>query len=327
MIFSLAEKIEREKEHVTVACVVSAGGSEDDDSGEALTITVVIISTSSNARAKKNEEREELIITFSCRRQRWTMESEQHPPPSSSTLLSHQHDFSSLVSWPDHWQPESFEIITSNTSNLPSDMTQVVPEHVARAKLSDGGNNNNNNNSRKENNSTQKTRPQRSNSATLSTISVTCETDTSVKSSRSHPQASSSKQSSIMFNTTNNIATSHSTSALTNVSTIPPASFHNHHQQQRKTSISASSDMNIVHEKVNLIASASTMSIPNKHLIKTTTGATGGPLASTKSLSIKHKSTSFDDHRSTRGIGKSVLEHLVFVFPENVRRILAGPKK
>jgi hypothetical protein len=85
--------------------------------------------------------------------------------------------------------------------------------------------------------------------------------------------------------------------------------------------------MNIVHEKANLIASASTMSIPNRHSIKTTTGATGGPLASTKSLSIKHKSTSFDDHRSTRGIGKSVLEHLVFVFPENVRRILAGPKK
>jgi hypothetical protein len=248
------------------------------------------------------------------------MESEQHPPPSSSTLLSHQHDFSSLVSWPDHWQPESFEIITTNISNLPSDMTQVVPEHVARAKL--GGNN-----SRKENNSTQKTRPQRSNSATLSTISVTCETDTSVKSSHSRHQPSPSKQSSIMFNTTNNIGTSHSTSALTNVSIVPPSSFHNHHHQQRKTSISASSDMNIVHEKVNLIASASTMSIPNKHLIKTTTGATGGPLASTKSLSIKHKSTSFDDHRSTRGIGKSVLEHLVFVFPENVRRILTGPKK
>ena len=251
------------------------------------------------------------------------MESEQHPP-SSSSLLSHQHDFSSLVSWPDHWQPESFEITTTNTSNIPSEMTQVVPEHVARAKLG-GGNNNNNNNSRKENNSTQRTRPQRSNSATLSTISVTCETDTSVKTHHSRPQPSPSKQSSIMFNTTNNIGASHSTSALTTVSIVPRSSFHNH--QQRTTSISTSSEMNIVHEKANLIASASTMSIPNKHLIKTTTGATGGPLASTKSLSIKHKSTSFDDHRSTRGIGKSVLEHLVFVFPENVRRILAGPKK
>ena len=41
----------REKEHVTLACVVSVGGSEDDDSGEALTVTVVIISTSSHARA------------------------------------------------------------------------------------------------------------------------------------------------------------------------------------------------------------------------------------------------------------------------------------
>ena len=70
------------------------------------------------------------------------------------------------------------------------------------------------------------------------------------------------------------------------------------------------------------------MSIPNKHLIKTTTtGAAGGTLASGKNLSMKHKSASFDDHRSTRGVGKSVLEHLVFVFPENVRRILSGPKK
>ncbi len=247
------------------------------------------------------------------------MESEQHPS-SSSSLLSHQHDFSSLVSWPHHWQPESFEIITNNTSNISSHMTQVVPEHVARAKLGGG-----NNNSRKENNSTQKTRPQRSNSATLSTISVTCDTDTSIRGRNTRPQQSPSNQSSIMFNTTNNMAASHSTSALTNVSIVPPSSFSNHHRP--KTSMSTSSDMNIVHEKANLAASASTMSIPNKHLIKTTTGAVGGALTSTKSLSIKHKSTSFDDHRSTRGIGKSVLEHLVFVFPENVRRILSGPKK
>jgi hypothetical protein len=248
------------------------------------------------------------------------MESGQHPPPSSSSLLSHQHDFSSLVSWPHHWQPESFEIITNNTSDISSDMTQVVPEHVARAKLGGG-----NNNSRKENNSTQKTRPQRSNSATLSTISVTCDTDTSIRGRNNRSQQSPSDKSSIMFNTTNNIVASHSTSALTNVSIIPPSSFSNH--KQRKTSMSTSSDMNIVHEKTNLASSTSTMSIPNKHLIKTTTGAVGGALTSTKSLSIKHKSTSFDDHRSTRGIGKSVLEHLVFVFPENVRRVLAGPKK
>jgi hypothetical protein len=59
VIFSLAEKKSREKEHVTVACVVSAGGSEDDDSGEALTITVVIISTSSNARAQQKKPKKE----------------------------------------------------------------------------------------------------------------------------------------------------------------------------------------------------------------------------------------------------------------------------
>ncbi len=248
------------------------------------------------------------------------MESEQHPL-SSSSLLSHQHDFSSLVSWPDHWQPESFEITTTNPSHIASNMTQVVPEHVARAKLGGGENDN----SQKENNSTQNRLPQRSNSATLSTISVVCDTDTSI---RSRPEQPPTKKSSIMFNTTNNIAASHSTSALTNVSIIRPSSFsnHHHHQQSRETSISTSSEMNIVHEKSHL--TASTMSIPNKHSIKTTTTAVvGGTLTSTKNLSMKHKSTSFDDHRSTRGIGRSVLEHLVFVFPENVRRILAGPKK
>jgi hypothetical protein len=200
-------------------------------------------------------------------------------------------------------------------------MTQVVPEHVARAKLGGG-----NNNSRKENNSTQKARPQRSNSATLSTISVTCDTDTSTRTRNTRPSQSPTKTSSIIKNTTNNIAASHSTSALSNVSTIPPNSFSNH--EQRKTSMSTSSDMNIIHEKSNIASSASAMSIPNKHLIKTTaTGAIGGTLASTKNPAIKHKSTSFDDHRSTRGVGKSVLEHLVFVFPENVRRILSGSKK
>src|ERR1700737_3127685 len=108
------------------------------------------------------------------------MESEQHP--SSSPLLLHRYDFSSLVSWPHHWQPEPFEI-TRNSPGiniLNNQMTQVVPEHVARAKL-DGSTNNNSTRNRKENNSTQKKRPQRSNSATLSGISVTCDTDTSVR--------------------------------------------------------------------------------------------------------------------------------------------------
>lgn len=257
------------------------------------------------------------------------MESEQqqqHPPSSSSSLSSHQHDFSSLVSWPDHWQPESFEITTNLTSNTSPEMTQVVPEHVARAQLGGSGNLN----SHKEIHSTPTVRPQRSNSATISAITVTCDTDeTSNKSPHSPSQLSPSKSSSIRFPTTHHMGTSHSASTLTNLSILSPCSLNNH--QQRQTSMSTSSDMNIVHEKGNSSASASTMSIPNKHFIKTTTTTTtataGGTSASTKALSIKHKSTSLDDHRSTRTIGKSVLEHLVFVFPENVRRILAGPKK
>ncbi|CAF1545895.1 unnamed protein product [Rotaria sp. Silwood1] len=232
---------------------------------------------------------------------------------------------SCLVSWPHHWQPESFEITTNNTSTIDSQMTQVVPEHVARAKVVSG-----NTNSRKDNSTSQKNRSQRSNSATLSAISVTCDTDISTRTRNNHSQQISTKKSPHLFTTTNNIAASRSTSALTNVSIIPPNSFNNHlqqqQQQQRKTSMSAACEINIIHEKPNIVSSASTMSIPNKHLIKTTTGAVGGTLPSVKSLSIKHKSTSFDDHRSTRGIGKSVLEHLVFVFPENVRRILSGPK-
>ncbi|CAF1349761.1 unnamed protein product [Adineta steineri] len=251
------------------------------------------------------------------------MESERHPSSSSSSsasFFSHQHDFSSLVSWPHHWQPESFEITTNSSSTASSDMTQVVPEHVVCAKLGGG-----NNSSRKDNSSLLKNRPQRSNSATLSTISVTCDTDSSSRLRNPHPQQSPPTNLSTMLNTTNNKAASHSTSALTNVSINSSSTFINH--PEYKTSMSTSSEMNIAHEKSNIVSSASTMSIPNKHSIKTTTtGAIGGTLASTRNLSIKHKSTSFDDHRSTRGIGKSVLEHLVFVFPENVRRILAGPK-
>ena len=249
------------------------------------------------------------------------MESEQHPP-SSSSLLTHEHDFSSLVSWPYHWQPESFEITTNTTSNLHSNMTQVVPEHVARAKLSGGNGNNPNTRKENTNNSTQKARPQRSNSATLSTISVTCDTDTSIKSRSSRPPqpvvVTPSKKSSNLFRTTNNMTASNSTSALTNVSIVRSNFVNNPSQKQRQTSSSMTSDINVIHDKTN------------KHLIKTqatTMMASASALSSARNLSMKHKSTSLDDHRSTRGLGKSVLEHLVFVFPENVRRILAGPKK
>ncbi|CAF5081303.1 unnamed protein product, partial [Rotaria magnacalcarata] len=57
-------------------------------------------------------------------------------------------------------------------------MTQVVPEHLARAKLSNNvnnNNNNNNNNTRRETNSTYKNRTHRSIPATSSAISVTCD--------------------------------------------------------------------------------------------------------------------------------------------------------
>jgi len=277
------------------------------------------------------------------------MESEQHP---SSLLLSHQHDFSSLVSWPNHWQPESFEITTNhistsfNSNNFNNQMTQVVPEHIARAKLgstSSGSGDTINNNVRKENNSTHKNRLQRSNSATLSTISVTCDTDTSTRSRNTRHQQSPTRKALI---SNNNIATSRSSTGLMNVAVNPPpTSIRNHHHQYKSstnssssmsTSLTTASGMNIIHEKSTLNSSASTISIPNKHSNKNTggsggAGAVGGSTISTKSLSNRQKATSFDDHHhrtnQNRGIGKSVLEHLVFVFPENVRRMLAGPKK
>ncbi len=275
------------------------------------------------------------------------MESEQH---RSSSLLSHQHDFSSLVLWPHHWQPESFEITKNHISTSPGlnqfkkQMTQVVPEHVARAKpgSNGNGNGNTNNNVRKDNNNTyNKNRAQRSNSATLSTISVTCDTDTSIRSRYNRHQPSTSKKA---LTSNNNIATSHSSSALKNVSVNPaPTSFRNHHQYKSSgnssssmsTSLTTTSDMNIIHEKSTLNSSASSISILDKHLVRNPggggVGAIGGSIISTKSLSNRHKATSFDDrhHRAnqSRGIGRSVLEHLVFVFPENVRRMLSGPKK
>jgi hypothetical protein len=229
-------------------------------------------------------------------------------------------------------------------------MTQVVPEHVARAKLGSGGSNsssggNTNNTIRKDNNSTSKTRIQRSNSATLSTISVTCDTDTSIRSRNTRYQQSPSKKT--LITNINKIPTSRSSSGLMNVSVNPPpTSFRNYHQYKSSgnssssmsTSLTTASGMNIIHEKSTLSSSASTISMPNKHLIKNTggggagsgAGAVGGTTISTKSLSNKHKAMSFDDHHranQNRRIGKSVLEHLVFVFPENVRRMLAGPKK
>jgi hypothetical protein len=228
-------------------------------------------------------------------------------------------------------------------------MTQVVPEHVARAKLGSSGSGSgssgtSNSNVRKGNNSTRKNQLQRSNSATLSTISVTCDTDIPIRSHNTRQQQSSSKKALI---SNNNIATSHSSTGLMNVSVNPPpASFRNHHQYKSSgnssssmsTSLTTASGMNIIDEKSTLSSPASTISIPNKHLIKSPgrggeagAGAVGGSAISTKSLSNKHKATSFDDyhHRPSqnRGIGRSVLEHLVFVFPENVRRMLTGPKK
>ncbi len=274
------------------------------------------------------------------------MESEQHP---SSSLLSHQHDFSSLVSWPDHWQPESFEITTNPSSTsavshqFHNQMTQVVPEHVARAKLASGSSNTGNTNS------TYKNRLQRSNSATLSTISVTCDTDTSIRPRNTRPQQSPTKKSHLSTTTTNNLTASRSSTALMNVSVNPlPTSVRNHQQYKSSgnssssmsTSLTSTSGMNIIHEKSPLSSSASAISIQNKHLIKNLgaggggAGAVGGSSISSKSLSNKHKATSFDDHHhhhhrtnQGRGLGKSVLEHLVFVFPENVRKMLTGPKK
>ena len=279
------------------------------------------------------------------------MDSEQHP--SSSSLLTRQHDFSSLVSWPHHWQPESFEIPrnpiskSSYSNYCHYSMTQVVPEHIARANLGssanmNNNNNNNNNNVRKDASNSYKNQIQRSNSATLSTISVTCDTDTSIRSRSNRHQQNSPKK---LLTSKTNLATSHSSTALTHHSVNPsPTSFHNHHHQYKSsgsnlstmsTSLTATSGMNAFHEKSRMNSSASTLTIANKHLIKTPAGglgagAVGGSVLSTKSLSNKYKATSFDDHHRTnqnRGFGKSVLEHLVFVFPENVRKILTGPKK
>ena len=278
------------------------------------------------------------------------MESEQHPP---SLLSSHQHDFSSLVSWPHHWQPESFEITTNHTSTVPSShyfhnqMTQVVPEHVARAKIGSGGSpsSSGGGSSTTNNNSTYRNRAQRSTSATLSTISVTCDTDTSIRSRQSRHQQSPARQTLI---SNKNMSTSQSSTALTNTSINPlPTSFRNHRQYKSSgnssssisTSLTTASGMNIIHEKSLLNSAASTTSIPNKNSTRNSGDAGGGGGAacamggstiSTKSFSNKYKASSFDEHHrpsQNRGIGKSVLEHLVFVFPENVRRMLTGPKK
>ena len=237
------------------------------------------------------------------------MEPDRHPPSSTS----HPYAFSSLVSWPHHWQPDSFELLANKPAGSALAMTQVVPEHVARAKLAAGND---------ASSSSRKDRSQRSNSATLSTISVTCDTDTSIRSRQSRSQQSPVIVSSLTTDSTRNTA-----SSLTSVSVNPPLSFYNH--PSRKTSMSTSAEMQRAYERSHLTSSTSAMSIPHQHrtMITTAGGATGGLSISAKNLSLKHKSNSLDDHRSTRGIGKSVLEHLVFVFPENVRRILIGPKK
>ena len=231
----------------------------------------------------------------------------------SSALLSPHHDFPSLVSWPHHWQPKSFEI-TPPPPSFRQRMTQVVPEHVARAKLTGASEPKSRRN--EQSSKSQATRPQRSNSATLSTISVTCDTDTSV---RSRPSPSSRP-------TANNpMAASHSTSGLAHASVhSPPTSFHTHPYK---------SGMNLRREKSTISSSASTLSMPNTHAVVLSASAsalTGGTRAG-RTLSLRHKAGSFDDRRQrasqSRGIGMSVLEHLVFVFPDNIRRILTGPKK
>ncbi|CAF3996340.1 unnamed protein product [Rotaria magnacalcarata] len=237
-------------------------------------------------------------------------------------------------------------------------MTQVVPEHLARAKLSNNvnnNNNNNNNNTRRETNSTYKNRTHRSIPATSSAISVTCDSDTILKSSNtSHQQSLPSKKLSPI--TKNHISTSYSSSALMSATVhSPPTLSRNHRRYESNgssassmsTNLATSSGINIAHEKLTLTSSISTISISNnRHLRKSTgagsEGAAGGKILSTKSLSNKHKSSSLDDdnynhhhhrhhqhnHRTSqnRRSGKSVLEHLVFVFPENVRRILTGTK-
>ncbi|CAF1110145.1 unnamed protein product [Rotaria sordida] len=228
-------------------------------------------------------------------------------------------------------------------------MTQVVPEHVAHAKLRDSinNNNNNNNNTRKETNSTYKIRTQRSIPATLSTISVTCDTDTSLRSyDNCHQQLSLLKKPLI---SKNNLTISRSSSALMNTNVHSPSTLFRNHRRYKSTGNNSLSSMsphittkseinNILHEKSPLKSS-----ISNKHLIKTTnmeyeTTATNRIMNSTKNLSNKYKSTSLDDdyhrhHRrhyshtnQNREIGKSVLEHLVFAFPDNVRRMLTGTK-
>ena len=238
------------------------------------------------------------------------MESRQH----SSAPLSHQHDFPSLVSWPHHWHPKSFEITRARHPASPPSfrqrMTQVVPEHVARAKLTGASEPRSRRNVRSS--KSEATRPQRSNSATLSSISVTCDTDTSTRSrpSRREPLPSSRP-------------TAKNPIAASGLVHSPPTSFHTHPYK---------SGMNLRHEKSTISSSASTLSMPNAH---SSLSASAGTLSAgsrpTRTLSLRHKAGSFEDRRQrasqSRGIGISVLEHLVFVFPDNIRRILTGPKK
>ena len=201
------------REHVTfpLYCFCQSLDEEDDHQ------THFVINKKKKQRGKK-------------RTRRWMMDSYEQPLP--------EQDFSSLVSWPHHWQPETIEI-----------NTQVVPG--------------------------------RNDSIRQRAHSLQNENDHSCPDSQ----------------------------------------------------------LSTKEEKFNLTTSTSTMSIANNHLIKTTTTTTTttttartssydqSKFLTRKHPSIKHKSTPFDEHRSAPMISKSVLEHLVFVFPENVRRILAGSKK
>lgn len=219
-------------------------------------------------------------------------------------------------------------------------MTQVVPEHIARAKLIA----NTNNNVRKESTNSYKNRTHRSTPTTSTVISVTCDSDTPLRPYNMSHQKSSLKKP---RTSKTNLAPSHSSSTLMNTSVHSPSTLFRNHRLYKSngnsassmsTSLTTTSGMNIVHERSTLSSSVSTISISNKHLIKTSgTGKNDnicGTMISTKTLSNKHKANSLDDddHRhlrtnQNRTMGKSVLEHLVFVFPENVRRMLTGSKK
>jgi hypothetical protein len=226
------------------------------------------------------------------------MESER-PPPLSPTLLSDAQHFSSLISWPDHWQPQASKIISDKTT---SEVTPMAHEDLLSSA--------DNVNFRNEN-----SRRQSSNTTKSSTLFVTCDTDPSMHIEHQYSTRTQVDESLTMFNM-----------AASDSSMSPVHPMQSHIQCSSMTS-----DMTLTRVKFTEITTSSALSSSNNYSIRTsqdtlTTSEDRLPLPR-KSLSIKNKSSSADDHRSIRTIGKSVVEHLVFVFPDNVRRILAEPKK